>query len=73
MFSCSTIKHATCTSFKILSLYGLTVNLGLFYILLNKFRITKISVSDITGENYIDSSFIRFIDSSFIIFVFRLE
>ena len=29
------------------------------YILLNKFRVTKISVSHITNENYIGSSFIR--------------
>ena len=28
-------------------------------ILLSKFRVTKISVSYITGENHIDSSFIR--------------
>jgi hypothetical protein len=63
----ATIKHATYTSFKIFCIaiwFNCQSGLVLLtdyndYIVLNKFRVTIISLSYITGENYIGSSFIR--------------
>jgi hypothetical protein len=60
------IKHAIYTSFKIFCIAmwfncqsGLVLLTIIMIILLSKFRVTKISVSYITGENHIGSSFIR--------------